>query len=89
MGPADALRQKVKIKMKEGNDKNHKEDVRDSETSSIRSGSDVQDTHTTVEFKETTLSHLLTNIVILQEFILELAAIIQVRASLFGEVQFG
>ena len=88
MGPADALRQKVKIKMKESDDKNHKEDVGDSETSSIRSGSVVQDTHTMEEFKETTLSHLLTNIVILQEFILELAAIIQVRGSLFGEVQF-
>ena len=34
------------------------------------------------------LSHVLTNIVILQEFILELAAVMQVRASLFGEVKF-
>ena len=34
------------------------------------------------------LSHILTNIVVLQEFILELAAVMQVRASLFGEVKF-
>jgi len=32
------------------------------------------------------LSHLLTNVIILQEFLLELAAIIEVRASLFSEV---
>lgn len=37
---------------------------------------------------EVSLSHVLTNIVILQEFILELAAAMQVRASLFGEVKF-
>jgi len=38
--------------------------------------------------REFTLSHLLTNIMILQEFILELAALTQVRASLFGDVKF-
>ncbi|KAL7271302.1 hypothetical protein RUND412_005954 [Rhizina undulata] len=37
---------------------------------------------------EFTLSHLLTNIMILQEFILEIAALTQVRASLFGDVKF-
>lgn len=89
MGPADALRQKVKIKIKDGNDRNQMGDVESSETSSIRSGSVVPDTQTAEGFKETTLSHLLTNIVILQEFVLELAAIIQVRASLFGEVNLG
>jgi hypothetical protein len=35
-----------------------------------------------------TVSHLLTNVVILQEFMLELAALVQVRASLFGDVRF-
>lgn len=34
------------------------------------------------------VSHLLTNAIILQEFILELAALVQVRASLFDEVRF-
>ena len=33
------------------------------------------------------LNHVLTNAVILQEFILEIAALLQVRASLFGEVR--
>ena len=37
---------------------------------------------------EVSLSHLLTNVIILQEFILELAALVQVRASLFGEVRY-
>ncbi|KAI5779729.1 Retinoic acid induced 16-like protein-domain-containing protein, partial [Geopyxis carbonaria] len=37
---------------------------------------------------EFSLSHLLTNIMILQEFILELAALTQVRSSLFGDVKF-
>ena len=89
MGPADVLRQKVKIKTKDGGDPDNVEDVGSSETNSIRSGSVVPDMQTAQEFKEITLSHLLTNIIILQEFILELAAIIQVRASLFGEVDFG
>lgn len=40
------------------------------------------------ETHEATLSHVLTNVVILQEFVLELIAILQVRASLFQEVRF-
>ena len=38
--------------------------------------------------REATLSHILTNVVILQEFILEFVAVMQVRASMFGEVNF-
>ncbi|RPA87702.1 hypothetical protein BJ508DRAFT_410435 [Ascobolus immersus RN42] len=38
--------------------------------------------------KEFSLSHLLTNIMIYQEFVLELAALIQARTSLFGDVAF-
>ncbi|KAF2763312.1 hypothetical protein EJ05DRAFT_33759 [Pseudovirgaria hyperparasitica] len=38
--------------------------------------------------KEASLNHILTNIVILQEFILELVALLQIRASLFQEVRF-
>ncbi|EKG11092.1 Armadillo-like helical [Macrophomina phaseolina MS6] len=40
------------------------------------------------EVREASLSHVLTNVVILQEFVLELIAILQVRASLFQEVRF-
>jgi hypothetical protein len=38
--------------------------------------------------REASLSHILTNVVILQEFVLELVAMMQVRASMFGEVKF-
>ncbi|KAI9731276.1 MAG: hypothetical protein M1818_007901 [Claussenomyces sp. TS43310] len=34
------------------------------------------------------VSHVLTNVIVLQEFLLELAALVQVRAGLFGEVRF-
>ena len=86
MGPGDALRQRVKIKRK--NESNEIGAVGSSETSSIRSESVVADPQIDEMFQETSLSHLLTNIIILQEFILEVAAIIQVRAGLFREVEF-
>ncbi|KAF1808619.1 hypothetical protein P152DRAFT_485306 [Eremomyces bilateralis CBS 781.70] len=38
--------------------------------------------------KEVSLSHVLTNVVILQEFVMEVVAVMQVRASLFSEVKF-
>lgn len=44
--------------------------------------------HEAPDVTEVSLSHLLTNVIILQEFILELAALVQVRASLFGEVRY-
>ena len=34
-----------------------------------------------------TLAHVLTNAIILQEFLLEIAAVVQVRASLYGEIE--
>ncbi len=40
------------------------------------------------EGKEVSLSHVLTNVVILQGFVLELVALLQVRATLFGEVRY-
>lgn len=38
--------------------------------------------------REVSLGHVLTNVVILQEFMLELAALVEVRAGLFDEVRF-
>lgn len=38
--------------------------------------------------KEVTVSHVLTNVLVLQEFLLEVAALVQVRAGLFGEIRF-
>jgi hypothetical protein len=38
---------------------------------------------------QVSLSHILTNAVILQEFVLELAALVQLRATFFSEIDFG
>jgi hypothetical protein len=38
--------------------------------------------------REASLGHIITNIVVLQEFVLELVAVMQVRASMFDEVKF-
>lgn len=40
------------------------------------------------EGKKVSVNHVLTNVIVLQEFILELAALVQVRAGLFGEVRY-
>jgi len=87
-GPPDVLRQRVKVNVKLNSDLTNGRDI-GSETSSIRSESTTAEAKKTeADIKEITLSHLLTNVIILQEFMLELAAIIEVRASLFGEVRF-
>jgi hypothetical protein len=40
------------------------------------------------DVRDASLLHIITNVVILQEFVLELVALMQVRASLFSEVRF-
>lgn len=40
------------------------------------------------DIREASLLHIITNVVVLQEFVLELVALMQVRASLFSEVKF-
>lgn len=57
----------------------------DGEQSQAKSETDENeaDTH-----REASLGHIITNIVVLQEFILELVAVMQVRASMFDEVKF-
>lgn len=40
------------------------------------------------DLKMVSVNHVLTNVIILQEFLLELAALVQVRAGLFGEVRY-
>ena len=89
MGPPDALRQKIKLGAVHPRRQFSAHDTGGSEASSVRSSSvDLAgwDTEEKV-VKEVTLGHLLTNIIILQEFMLELAALIEVRASLFGEIR--
>lgn len=84
-GPPDMLRRKIGLKVKSGR-RRHLWESTDSEASSICSDRTKNEVELDEETKEISLSHLLTNIIILQEFILELAAIIQIRSSLFGEV---
>jgi hypothetical protein len=40
------------------------------------------------DVREASVGHIITNVVILQEFVLELVALMQIRASLFSEVRF-
>jgi Family of unknown function (DUF5917)/Retinoic acid induced 16-like protein len=40
------------------------------------------------EEKKVSVNHVLTNVIVLQEFWLEVAALVQVRAGLFGEVRY-
>lgn len=40
------------------------------------------------ETKIVSVNHVLTNVIVLQEFLLEVAALVQVRAGLFGEVRY-
>ncbi|KAL8910522.1 MAG: hypothetical protein Q9171_004181 [Xanthocarpia ochracea] len=83
-GLSDMLHRKIRVGPNTGRRRHLREGI-DSESSSLRS---VRSTAEPVikETRDVTLSHLLTNVIILQEFILELAAIIQIRASLFSEV---
>ena len=58
-----------------------------SETGSIRS-MPIDSEAKIDETKEVALGHLLTNVIVLQEFILELTAVVEVRTSIFDEVRF-
>ncbi|KAL8818741.1 MAG: hypothetical protein Q9223_002689 [Gallowayella weberi] len=84
-GPPDVLHRRIRLKTNNGR-RRHVREGTDSEASSIRSDLARAESDVAEETREISLSHLLTNVIILQEFILELAAITQVRASLFGEV---
>ena len=46
--------------------------------------------HTTAEDDANTVSvsHILTNVIVYQSFLMELASLVQVRAGLFDEVRF-
>lgn len=66
----------------------------DEEGSVVTSRTDETGTETGTDREEevvekmVSVSHVLTNIIVLQEFILELAALVQVRAAMFDEVKF-
>ncbi|KAL8958122.1 MAG: hypothetical protein Q9183_005901 [Haloplaca sp. 2 TL-2023] len=86
-GPPDALHRKIRLKV-QGATRRPVRDSAESEASSVHSETVMGEAESAEEYREVGLSQLLTNIIILQEFVLELAAIVQVRASLFGEVSF-
>ena len=75
----------------DGNEEETEEggDSDDDDDDDTGSDNDIEAPATNPEFKAVSLNHVLTNTVVLQEFILELVALLQVRASLFGEVHFG
>ncbi|KAI9799046.1 MAG: hypothetical protein M1833_004240 [Piccolia ochrophora] len=62
------------------------EDTPSSSASSVRSASPQRSAE--VKCEEVSVSHLITNVVVLQEFIWELAALLQVRAGLFEDIRF-
>jgi hypothetical protein len=51
-------------------------------------GAEAEEAQSEEEFREASMGHIVTNVVILQEFVLELVALMQTRASLFSEVRF-
>ncbi|RKF57380.1 hypothetical protein OnM2_074012 [Erysiphe neolycopersici] len=59
------------------------------ENNSTEDDDTINNQEETENQKFVSVNHLLTNVMIVQEFLLELAALVQVRASLFGEVSFG
>jgi hypothetical protein len=84
----DVLKRKINIAASKGPvAKILAEDQGGSDTSSLFSNSTTLNAGEIAPV-EISVSHLLTNVVMLQEFILELEAVIQARASLFEEVRF-
>ncbi|KAL8795301.1 MAG: hypothetical protein Q9195_002170 [Heterodermia aff. obscurata] len=88
-GPANAIYQQIKIPICGAKRRNDFLDIGSSETSSFGSELSEPEPGRRRDFIEVSLSKILTNVVILQEFLLEMAAIVEVRASLFGEVLLG
>ncbi|KAF2641163.1 hypothetical protein P280DRAFT_506783 [Massarina eburnea CBS 473.64] len=58
----------------------------DAETGAQEDGGEAEEEEE--DIREASLLHIVTNVVVLQEFVLELVALMQVRASLFEEVRY-
>ncbi|KAL9613313.1 MAG: hypothetical protein Q9167_002134 [Letrouitia subvulpina] len=82
--PPNALEQKIKLRSCRKKYSGLLEFGSGSETSSLQS----EAVGPAKGFKDVSLSLVLTNVILLQEFLLELAAIMQVRGNLFGEILF-
>ncbi|MCJ1478172.1 hypothetical protein MMC13_006848 [Lambiella insularis] len=86
--PAGCLRRRIRLPDNASSElRGCKMDLTSSDASSTRSES-VGPELRTEAVKEVSLGQLLTNVIILQEFILELAALVEVRAGLFEEARF-
>lgn len=84
----EAFYRRVKVSNELGHDRENTNNLSNSETSSVRSQSSGSSDTKPQEQNDVSLGHLLTNVVILQELLLELAAIVDVRGTLFDEVEF-
>jgi len=73
---AEILRQKIKFPLK------------DTVAASTKGGDNAESVIADTELTNVTLSHVLTNVVVLQNFMVELVALMQLRASLFEEIRF-
>jgi hypothetical protein len=62
--------------------------VQGTDDSSISGTDDKIEVEEKEERTLVSVNHVLTNVIVLQEFLLELAALVQVRAGLFGEVKY-
>lgn len=82
--PPNALEQKIKLRTCRNKFSSLPELGSGSETSSVQS----EAVGPAKGFKDVSLSLVLTNVILLQEFLLELAAILQVRGNLFSEIRF-
>ena len=86
IGPADALHQTIKVPLDPVLADFGSPDAGSSEASSVQSGATESDCGKSQNMMNVTLRQILTNTVILQEFLLELAALVDVRATLFDEI---
>ena len=81
VGSAGSTDEEQLVSRKAGSDTDEAGNADDEDETAFRQSSIGQDVDVTV-------GHLLTNVIILQEFVLEMAALVSVRASYFGEVRF-
>ena len=91
----ERMKQRIAIPVRKKESRSHgvdEENVADTELSSPCEGkaeeNSSEGSSKVGEGKTASLAHVLTNAVILQEFVLEITAIMQVRASMFDEVAF-
>ena len=82
-----ALHRKVQVRKMAGHTSAGPFEAPSSETSSVKSDA-VEFGAEDEEVKEVTVGHLLTNVIILREFLLELASLVEVRATMLDEVRF-